>query len=165
MQDQQYYKAVKASEPPRKDDWYMVKGDRKHHLYFKAKWWNGKWVHTDPYAGDIVEWLEPIPLPDAAVLRDKMQESILLLIEAHNELAKSTLPPEEYNPISGRLAQAKLDFIEIKESLNSSLTPDILRSALDRIANLSTSGIGNRNEFINKLQSIAREALSQNSQK
>lgn len=50
---------------------------------------------------------------------DLLQEILLTFGEAHDLIAKSSLPKEEYNPISGLLAKGKMDLFEFYNRVKS----------------------------------------------
>ena len=50
---------------------------------------------------------------------DLLQEILLTFGEAHDLVAKSTLPKEEYNPISALLAKGKVDLFEFYNRIKS----------------------------------------------
>jgi len=56
---------------------------------------------------------------DAVELIEILESAMTDFGEAHNLLAKSTLPREEYNPISGLLAKAKVELFKVYRSLKS----------------------------------------------
>jgi len=44
---------------------------------------------------------------------NKMEEAMLLLGESHNLLAKTSLSPKEYRPVSGKFAKVKVDLFNV----------------------------------------------------
>lgn len=130
----QYYLAVKASEKPKQPDLYHtlieneslgIEGLPCHNNYIGDP--NGGYWEID---GDskVTHYLEPIPIPDAAVLRSKMQEVADLLWDKPNHSAVE----EAYTIAREALSAVGDGWVEIKEGC---LMPDYNESVLVIIRN------------------------------
>lgn len=89
MQQEQYYKAVPVSEKPKADGLYFCKVQYKHIpegflANESVAFIGGEWIINK---GEVIEWLEPIQLPDAQVLREALEK-----IANHDKEAETLFP-------------------------------------------------------------------------